>query len=219
MKFYILRFLTAVILCMLAFSHPAAAQSTAFTYQGRLDANGAPATGSYDLRFGLFSASSGGTPVATLVTNGSVAVSAGMFSTTLDFGNVFNGTNYFLEIGVRPGGTSGAFTTLTPRQTITPTPYALYAPTAGGITGVLSANNLPPNVALLSDANFTGTIITGTGLELGSNTLIAPPLTVTPRVPGAAVGSVYHTRPTAFARGAGALYRGRGCERQRASNR
>ncbi len=188
MKFYSLRLLIAVILSVLAFSLPVFAQSTAFTYQGRLDANGAPATGSYDLRFGLFAASSDGAAVATLVTNGSVAVSSGMFSTTLDFGNVFSGTNYFLEIGVRAGGTSGAFTTLTPRQTITPTPYALYAPTAGGITGVLSANNLPPNVALLNNANFTGTI-TGTGLNLGSNALIAP-LTVTPRVPGAAVGSV-----------------------------
>ncbi len=188
MKFKLLRLLTTVVLSLAAFCHFAAAQGTAFTYQGRLNAGGAPATGNYDLRFGLYTGSSGGAPVATLVTNGSVAVSGGLFSATLDFGNVFSGASYFLEIGVRTAGSNGAFTTLTPRQSITPTPYALYAPTAGGINGVLSTNNLPPTVALLNSPNFTGTI-SGAALNLGSNNLIAP-LTVTARVPAAAIGSV-----------------------------
>ena len=39
--------------------HQAAAQGTAFTYQGRLIDNGVPATGSYDLRFVLFDAGVG----------------------------------------------------------------------------------------------------------------------------------------------------------------
>lgn len=36
----------------------AQAQTTAFTYQGRLDDGAGPANGSYDLTFALFSASS-----------------------------------------------------------------------------------------------------------------------------------------------------------------
>ena len=42
--------------CLLpsAFCLSAAAQGTAFTYQGRLITNGSPATGSYDLRFAIY---------------------------------------------------------------------------------------------------------------------------------------------------------------------
>jgi len=36
------------------------AQGTAFNYQGRLDADGAPANGSFDLRFAIYDAASGG---------------------------------------------------------------------------------------------------------------------------------------------------------------
>src|ERR1700761_796948 len=188
MKFKSLRFLTAVTLSRLAFGRLATAQGTAFSYQGRLNANGAPATGNYDLRFGQYASSSGGANVGPLITSNAVAVSGGLFMTTLDFGSVFNGTNYFLEISVRASGSTGAFTTLSPRQQITPEPYALFAPIAGTVTGVLSTNNLPTNVVLGNNPNFSGTI-NGTGLNLGSSNLIAP-LTVVPKMPIAAIGSV-----------------------------
>src|SRR5215475_16002569 len=66
------------------------AQSTAFTYQGRLDDGGNPANGSYDLTFALCSAASGPTQLGA-VTNTAVAVSNGLFTVTLDFGNQFPG--------------------------------------------------------------------------------------------------------------------------------
>ena len=93
----------------------AKAQGTAFTYQGRLNAAGAPANGDYDLRFGLFPTNSGGAEVANLITNTAVPVTNGIFTTTLDFGNVFGGASYWLEIGVRSNGSVADFTTLTPR--------------------------------------------------------------------------------------------------------
>jgi hypothetical protein len=111
------------------FQLAAAPLGTGFTYQGRLTDGGLPANGSYDLRVLLFDAESGGAQVGTTVTQASVAVAAGVFSTVLDFGaGVFDGSARWLEIGVRPAG-GGAYTTLTPRQPLTAAPYALFAAT------------------------------------------------------------------------------------------
>src|SRR5262249_37529177 len=40
---------------------------------------------------------------------------------------IFTGTAVWLEIGIRPAASQGAYTTLTPRQSLTTTPYAQYA--------------------------------------------------------------------------------------------
>ena len=102
------------------------AVGTAFTYQGRLTDGGSPANGDYDFRFRLYDVSSGGSPVGS-VTQGDVTVTEGLFTVELDFGAVFDGTALWLDIGVRPGSSSGAYSALTPRQPLTPAPYALYA--------------------------------------------------------------------------------------------
>src|SRR5580698_6722424 len=81
------------------------AQSTAFTHQGTLSVNGAPANGSYDLTFSLFTNQSGGVAATSSLTNLSTLVSNGQFMVLLDFGpGVFDGPNYWLEIGVRSDG-------------------------------------------------------------------------------------------------------------------
>ncbi len=118
----------------------AAAQSTAFTYQGRLDDAGSPASGIYDLRFTIYDLSSGGSAVAGALTNSAVGITNGLFTVSLDFGaGVFTGSQRWLEIAVRhPGG--GSFTGLGPRQPVTPTPYALYAESAGAGGGIWSLN-------------------------------------------------------------------------------
>ncbi len=55
------RFVIAVFCTFLGLSSVGAAPlGTAFTYQGRLHQSGQPAAGSYDLRFSLFDAESGG---------------------------------------------------------------------------------------------------------------------------------------------------------------
>jgi hypothetical protein len=55
------------------------------------------------------------------VTNAATLVANGLFTVTLDFGSgVFISSDRWLEISVRTNGV-GAFTTLTPRQPITPT--------------------------------------------------------------------------------------------------
>ncbi len=105
---------------------PQDAVGTAFTYQGRLTDDGSPANGEYDFRFELYDAASGGAQVGSMVSKENTAVTDGLFTVELDFGSgIFTGDARWLEIGVRPGASGGLFTTLTPRQALTPAPYAL----------------------------------------------------------------------------------------------
>lgn len=117
---FFLGFLTSV-LCP-----PALAQGTAFTYQGRLDSGGTAANGIYDLRFTIYDLGSGGAQQGSAVTNAATAVSNGLFTVTLDFGNQFPGAGRWLEIGVRTNDVGG-FVPLSPRQALLPTPYAIHA--------------------------------------------------------------------------------------------
>ena len=120
------------------------AQGTAFTYQGRLDANGAAASCTYDLQFGLWNAASGPSQLGTPVTSLATPVVRGLFTVTLDFGASFPGDDRWLEIAVRTNG-AAAFSTLSPRQRVTPSPYAI---TAGKVTGGVPASQIVGTVPL-----------------------------------------------------------------------
>jgi hypothetical protein len=110
----------------------AAPMGTAWTYQGRLmDAN-VPADGPYDLQFALFP-----DPVLNIGQIGppievnDIDIIDGYFTVELDFGNVaFKGDARWLQIGIRPWDSEERHTILSPRQEVTPTPYALYAQNA-----------------------------------------------------------------------------------------
>ena len=81
------------------------AQGTAFTYQGQLQNNGSPASGTYNLEFSLFNANTGGTAVAGPVTTNDVVVTNGLFTVLIDFGpGVFTGETNWLQIGVETNG-------------------------------------------------------------------------------------------------------------------
>jgi hypothetical protein len=110
---------------------------TAFTYQGRLTDAGNPANGSYDLQLALFDAASGGAQVGATLTRDDVVVTNGLFTISLDFGAVFAGSKRWLELGVRPGASTGAYTTLGGRQELTPGPNAVFSANAPwtGISG------------------------------------------------------------------------------------
>jgi len=138
-----------ITLCSLALALPsahlnAAPLGTAFTYQGRLTDAGNPANGRYDLECAIFDDASAGTQIGGGVTNLGVTVSNGLFTVSVDFGaNVFTGDARWLGIGVRSNGLAGNFTPLNPRQPLTPSPYALYAPTAGTVTnGAIQSGKL-----------------------------------------------------------------------------
>lgn len=101
---------------------------TAFTYQGRLiDAN-KTADGIYDLQFKLYDMQMVGRQVGSTIDVNELDINDGLFTVKLDFGSdVFDGNSVWLEIGARPGAMNdpNVYTILSPRQEITPAPYAL----------------------------------------------------------------------------------------------
>lgn len=143
MKTKLFAILALTLLC--AFNSPlstAFAQGTAFTYQGQLQNDGSPANGSYDLTFTLYDVSNGGSSVSGPLTNSAVAVTNGLFTVIIDFGApVWNGETNWLQIGVETNG-AGPFTTLSPRQELTPTPYAIFAESSSNLLGTLPAASL-----------------------------------------------------------------------------
>ncbi|MDQ6631446.1 MAG: hypothetical protein M3Y82_06770, partial [Verrucomicrobiota bacterium] len=161
MKLKNLLSLGAALCSLFAMINPVCAQVTAFTYNGRLNTNGAPVNGPYDLRFTLYDANAAGNVVAGPLLVSPVDVANGLFTARLDFGaNVFTGPPRWLSIEVGPVG-AGDFTVLSPRQEVTSSPYAIRAQTAGTAadvnpsTVVKSLNGLRDDVSLLAGANVT----------------------------------------------------------------
>ena len=155
------------------------AQGTAFTYQGRLNDGGAPANGSYDVQFMLYDASAGGSQAGPVLTNGATAVSNGLFTVTLDFGaGVFTGSNYWLDIAVRTNG-AGTFTELSPRQELTPVPYAIFANTSSNLSGTVSAAQLSGTLTNGQLFHSAVTVDAGPGLSGGGKVTLGNTITLT----------------------------------------
>src|SRR5687768_1417813 len=73
------------------------AQGTSFAYQGRLNDGTNPANGTYEILFRPFEVLTGGSELAPAHPS-SVAVSNGLFSTTMDFGpSLFDGNPRYLQ--------------------------------------------------------------------------------------------------------------------------
>jgi hypothetical protein len=121
-------FIITAVLAVASLLTTRAAQAqtpTAFTYQGQLSSTGTPLTGPADLRAQLFTAAAGGSPVGAAIDLPNTSVTNGLFTALLDFGNAFDeGQPRWLEISVRSPAGTGSFTTLSPRQPLTPAPLA-----------------------------------------------------------------------------------------------
>jgi hypothetical protein len=140
---------------------------TAFTYQGYLTDGGGPADGPFDFIFTLHDDPAGGAQVGRTIEVADLTVGQGLFSVELDFeqgvGPVLDGTALWLGIQVRPGSETGAYTTLTPRQPLTPAPYAVYSARSdwSGLAGVPAG---------LDDGDDDTTYSAGAGLVLTGTT-------------------------------------------------
>jgi hypothetical protein len=165
------KIVVSIFTLSLLFARTIHAQGTAFSYQGRLNNGTAPANGIYDFSFALYDATNAGTLQGAVITNSAISVSNGLFAVLLDFANQFTGANRWLEIGVRTNG-AGSFTTLSPRQLLTPTPYSITAANvngpvpAGQLTGALPASALSGTYGNVLTLNNAGNSFAGNGAGL-----------------------------------------------------
>ncbi len=144
------------------------AQTSGFTYQGKLASSGAPANGDYQFEFKLFNDDLAGIQIGTTQTV-VASVQNGIFTTRLDFGAASfpADADRWLEISVRPNSSTDPYTVLSPRQQINSVPFAIRslratdadnadnatnADNAASLGGVASGNFVQTNDARLSDA-------------------------------------------------------------------
>ena len=147
---------------------------TGFTYQGQFNDGGAPANGTYRFSFGLFDSVTGGAQIGNISAK-DIEVTNGLFTTLLnkdgEFGpSAFTGDARYLEIKVSTDGGSTS-TTLTPRQLLNASPYALSLRPGAVISGTRPGSgnyvlNLTNNGALGSALEINSY---GRGIEVYSN--------------------------------------------------
>jgi hypothetical protein len=170
---------------------PVNAQSSAFTYQGRLSDQGSgPITGTCDFWFSLYDTPTGQNQIGPTLERDSVLLKDGYFTIgDLDFGSdAFPGDERYLEITAACPAGEGTPETFE-RQAITSAPYAMHSTTAAtvpwsglvdvpegfadgvddGLTSVSWTDILsrPPG---LDDGDDDTLYYPGTGLTLVSNT-------------------------------------------------
>jgi hypothetical protein len=128
---------------MVLWAVAAQAQSASFTYQGKLNENGLAVNGVYEMQFRLLDSLAN--QIGTTNTLNTVSVTGGIFTARVDFGLLaFDGNPRFLEIAVRPAGSTDPFTVLNPPQSVLSAPYALrsrYSGTADLATLATNATN------------------------------------------------------------------------------
>jgi hypothetical protein len=121
------------------------AVGTGFTYQGLLkDGSRQPVTGICDFRFNLWDSLSGGTHLGSPSTSVGVTVTQGYFTSLVNAGGEFGvsafvGQARWLAIEVSCPTGSGTYMALTPRQALTPAPFAFALP---GFYTRLTADNV-----------------------------------------------------------------------------
>ena len=192
---HLARLAVLVLLSTLNLQLSTFAQDTLITYQGRLNDNGNPANGLYDLRFSLYDNSSGGLPVGNNVIQ-TAPVTNGLFTASINFGAGFAGANRWLQLEVRTNGSGAGYTVLDPRQRVTAAPYSIYALAAATAATAGSASNVVSGSVVSSVNALKDNVI----LQAGSNVTISPSgntLTIASAgVGGAASGRSSTTMPT-----------------------
>ena len=133
------------------------AQSSSFTFQGKLTDSNAAANGNYEMQFTLFDGNNN--QIGSTLTYTNIVVTNGIFTVQLPFGAaVFDGNPRFMQISVRPADSASPFTVLSPRQAILSSPYSirsLNAATADNsnqLGGIAANQYVQTNDARLSDS-------------------------------------------------------------------
>jgi hypothetical protein len=155
--------MSAGLVCALlaGLAHGQAYVGTAFTYQGELANAGAPANGPFDMRVTPWDDAG---PVGSAQCFDGVAVSGGKFKIVLDFGPIFDSQVRSLQFQVRSDAiagncASGDYQELSPRQVITPAPFALALP------GLRTRNDFP-NPSILGGSRVNSVSIGAQGATI-----------------------------------------------------
>jgi len=166
------------IFAFFCFSVPlVCAQTSTLTYQGRLTDGVTAANGTYEMQFTLHSAVSGtGNQIGSAITNNSVPVASGIFTVNLDFGTAaFSGADRWLEISVRKAADPPGFTTLSPRQPITSSPFSiktLSATSADSLSAACAGCVTDAQIDTVSGAKVTGTVANSTNAVTAANNIL-----------------------------------------------
>jgi len=152
--------LLALTLVFISGGFTVSAQTSAFSYQGRLTDGAAAANGTYEMQFKLFDSAGGATQIGSTITNSSVTVANGIFTVTLDFGATpfAAGANRWLEIGVRKASDPPGFTTLAPRQQLTSSPYSIKTLSADSLSTNCAGCVTDAQINTVSGAKVTGSV-------------------------------------------------------------
>lgn len=157
--------MTQLVLCLCVLAQSVYAQSTEFTYQGKLMDAGALPTAIYDLEFALWDVETGGANALSRQIVPGVQVRSGIFTVQLDFGLNFRGGARWLEISIKKPA-DATFTLLTPRQPITTVPYSIRsssAANADSATNAINAANATNAVSATTANNVTGVVAIANG--------------------------------------------------------
>lgn len=133
------------------------AQTTTFTYQGKLTDTSMAANGVYDFEFALYDAAAGGTLQGAAQTTAGVTVTNGVFTAPLDFGATpFSaGADRYLEIRVKKPA-DASYTILAPRQRVTSAPYAVHSLEATTAGNALKLNGIAASGYLQTNGSGSG---------------------------------------------------------------
>jgi hypothetical protein len=127
-----------------------------FTYQGQLRSSGQLVNGIADLKISLWDADVGGAQIGSANTFNALQLADGRFACGLNFGSAaFDGSNRWIQLEFRNPAGTGQYLTLSPRDKITATPYALYA--LNGTNGVWVYNTNQQSVTVTGKRVGIGT--------------------------------------------------------------